>query len=177
MTELDFDGSDNIFADSESTLDLDSEQMDKLCYLISCLKDKGIYTYLTITSKRVSKLADGITEAEDTADGYKVEGFFEEKLIELQKDYMKKLLTWKNPYTDCALAEDGAVAMLEFMDSNSMFETVARFGSDFNIGSEQYQKAIDVKYNEFIKGLYKSDENLRKSWGSDYNFINNKFII
>ena len=174
MTELDFDGSDNIFADSESTLELDSEQMDKLCYLISCLKDKGIYTYLTITSKRVAKLADGITEAEDTADGYKIEGFFEEKLIELQKDYMKKLLTWKNPYTDCTLAEDGAVTMLEFMDSNSMFETVARFGSDFNIGSEQYQKAIDVKYNEFIKGLYKSDENLRKSWGSDYNFINNK---
>lgn len=170
MTELD---KHVLTADS---LELDKDKMDRLCYLISCLKEKGIYTYLTVTSKREAREADGITEIEDTSSGYKIEGFFEEKLIELQKDYMSKLLNYNNPYTRMKIALDPAVCMLEFLDSNSMFEVSSRSTSDTGISSQAYQSSINEKFNSFIRSKYSNDYNLKTVWKKDYDFTNGKGI-
>lgn len=170
MTELDK------YLLSESSKMLDKNKMDKLCYLISCFKEKGIYTYLTMTSKREAREIDGIEELADTSDGYKIEGFFEEKLIAAQKDYISKLLNYNNPYTGQKIGSDPAVCMLEFLDSNSIFEVSSRSNSEKGIGSQAYQSAINEKFNSFIASKYSNDYVLKTVWKKDYDFISGKGI-
>lgn len=176
MSEMDGDFEGSIFKDESSTLELSNEQMDKLCYLIYCLKEKGIYTYLTITSQRTVKEDDGVDEPEDTSDGYKVEAYFDEKLIDLQKKYISKLLSWKNDYTGFTLAKDPAVCMVEFLDANGLFDMSSRGESDWGIGSEKYQNEIDSKYNSYVKKKYSNTQALKKAWKKEYDFTDGKTL-
>lgn len=159
---------------SKNSTILDNNKMDSLCYLIACLKEKGIYTYLTITSKREARETDGIEELEDTSDGYKTEGFFAEKLIAAQKDYISKLLNYTNPYTGQKIGTDPAVCMLEFLDSNSMFEVSSRAGSERGISSKSYQSEINKLFNSFISSRYSDDYALKSEWKKEYDFTNGK---
>lgn len=169
MTELDGDFEGGIFADDGSTANISTAGMDKLCYFIKCLKDKGIYTYLTVTSKRAAKAGDGIENIGDTADGYKIEGFFDEKLISLQKDYLGKLLNYKNPYTGFKIGDDPAVAMLEFMDSNGMLMYSSLVRGEYGISSDGYYSELKNKFNAFISKKYKNKGALKSYWTSDYD--------
>ena len=173
MSGLDGDYECNIFSDGDNTLNLDPDSMDKLCYFIKCLKDKGIYVYLTVTSERPVLAGDGIEAIDDVAAGYKVEGFFDGKLIELQKDYLGKLLTYNNKYTSLAIGEDPAVAMIEYMDSNSMYAYSANPRSKNGVGSEYYFNQLNEKYNDFVREKYKTVSALKKAWALDYGIIDN----
>ena len=170
MTNLDGDYEGNIFANDEDTLTLDAVSMDKLCYLIKCLKDKGIYTYLTITSQRAAKQGDGIKAIEDVTDGYKVEGFFDERLIELQKEYLELLLTYNNPYTGYTIGTDPAVAMIEYMDSNSLFLFSGNPRTEYGISSDYYSSKLNKAYNKFITEKYGTNISLQNAWSKDYGF-------
>lgn len=176
MANLDGDYEGNIFASDDSTLELDADSMDKLCYLIKCLKDKGVYTYLTITSERPAKIADGIAEVEDVVDGYKVEGFYDEKLIELQKDYLRKLLDWNNEYTGTTIGKDHAVAMIEYMDSNSLFLHSENPRDEYGIATDYYFNGLNKNFNNFIASKYSTNAGLEKAWKSDYGFTAEKSI-
>lgn len=176
MSELDGDFKDNIFEDGNNTSTLNKDSMDKLCYLIKCLKDKGIYTYLTVTSKRKAKDGDGIEEIEDVSDGYKVEGFFDDKLISLQKDYLKKLLTYKNPYTGLEIGKDPCVAIVEFMDSNSIFMHSENISGKYGISSDKYFNSLNEKFNEYMYQFAKNDSSLKIRWKGDYGYTPEKGI-
>ena len=176
MSALDGDYEGNIFLGEENTSTLDPESMDKLCYFIKCLKDRGIYVYLTITSERPALEGDGIEEIYDVVPGYKVEGFFDKKLIELQQDYLKKLLTYTNKYTGISIGADPAVAMIEYMDSNSMFAYSANPRSKNGVDADYYFNQLNEKYNDFIISKYKGVSALRKAWADDYGYIDSNAL-
>ncbi len=158
----------------ENTLNIDNDKMDNLCYFIKCLKEKGIYVYLTMTSVRKPFVGDGIANIDDTADGYKIEGFYDEILINLQKEYISKFLGWFNPYTGLKICQDPCIAMIEFLDSNSMFAINSRVNDEFGISSEEYKSELDKKFDNFISEKYRTDYQLKKVWKSDYDFISGK---
>lgn len=176
MTNLDGDFEGNIFAGNTDTSTLDAESMDKLCYFIKCLKDRGVYVYLTITSQRPVLEGDGIENPGDITAGYKVEGFFDQKLIDLQKDYLKKLLSHKNKYTGITFAEDPAIAVIEYMDSNSMFLMSSNPRAKYGVSTGIYRDTLNKKYNDFLIRKYHSDSNLKKAWKDDYGFTEDRSL-
>jgi hypothetical protein len=106
-----------------TTRRLDPEMLDRLEYLIHCLKERGIYVFLSHLSSRMVRPGDGFPGPREAAEeigwGLKFEGMFDPFLIELQKEYLSQLLTHVNPYTGLALVDDPVLAMTEVVNENT----------------------------------------------------------
>lgn len=128
----------NLFGnDEKSTRKLDPESMDKFDYLVSALKKKGIYIYMDWLVHREFKKGDG-TIGDPKELGGKQVAIFEPKLIELQKEFIKNLMTHTNKYTKIAYKDEPAIIGSEFINESTIFST---FGKD-NIQGP-YKKVID----------------------------------
>ena len=95
---------------ANDTLTFNPKQLDRFFYLIAKLKEKGIYLTTDIFATRPIRPGDGIAECAK-ADGMerKVLNFFSPSAMRNWKEYAKRLLTTKNPYTGLTLAEDPAL--------------------------------------------------------------------
>jgi hypothetical protein len=139
---------------------LDPNQLERLDYFIAELKKRGIYANLNLNVGRTYQAGDGVRD-------YELLGFaksltyFDEHLLELQREYARQLLTHKNPYTGNAYVDEPAVAMIEFVNENSIIE--AWFGDRLNGKGTQknpgtwgdipasYAVALTEKYNAWLK--------------------------
>lgn len=98
--------------------DLDPAQLDKLDWLVYQLKLHGIYSNLNTHVSRDYPGSDyrGIDQFNY---GKGIDQFYQ-PYIEMQKDYAKKLLTHKNPYTGTTYNDEPAVAFVEVNNENSL---------------------------------------------------------
>lgn len=110
-----------IAADRNDTRALDPAQMDRLDFFIAELKRRGIYTDLNLNVARPYKPGDGVKDHELLGFA-KALTFFDARLLELQREYARQLLTHKNPYTGAIYAQEPAVALVEFVNENSLVE-------------------------------------------------------
>jgi hypothetical protein len=110
-----------IDASRNDTQALDPQQLDRLDFFINELKKRGIYADLNLNVARVFKAGDGVRDYELISYS-KALTYFDERLIELQKMYARQLLTHANPYTGNAYCDEPAVAMVEFLNENSLVE-------------------------------------------------------
>jgi hypothetical protein len=102
------------------TQHFDPEQLDKLDRMIAEMEKRGIYINLNLHVGRHFKPGDGLPQTESL--GYaKYCVLFDPRMIELQKDYARKLLTHRNPHTGRAYADDPAVVIIELTNENSLF--------------------------------------------------------
>lgn len=133
-------GLDEVIFGENDYGELSKPMADKLCVLIDKLKERGIYTYLApISDSR-----------------FKISGFFNSEQKDLQKKYLKNLLTYNN------IGNDPAVAMMELLPSNSMYDISAVFAkSDF-------LPELNTLYNEFIKAKYGNDSALKRAYRDGY---------
>lgn len=107
-------------ANAKDTQHFDEAQLDKLDYFIAELEKRGIYINLNLHVGRQFQPGDGLPETELL--GYaKYCVLFNPRMIELQKDYARKLLGHRNPYTGRTYAEDPAVVIVELTNENSLF--------------------------------------------------------
>ena len=133
--------------------EMNSDMADKLCYLISELKAKGIYTYLAFTPEE-----NGIIN------------FVDNQCVRSQKERITSVLSFFNPYTETKIGLDSSLAMVEFIDSQSAF----MYGNvDYKNGIGE---KVNVLFNEFLKEKYKSDSTLKASWGNDYGADSNQSL-
>lgn len=99
----------------------DAESMDRLDYLIYCLKKEGIYCYMDMFTYRKFKSEEGVENAIELSDAGKPYCIFDEKLIELQKDLSARLWTHFNPYTKLAYCDDPVFVMAEIVNESHLF--------------------------------------------------------
>ncbi|HWZ22220.1 MAG TPA: hypothetical protein VNW06_06170, partial [Cytophagaceae bacterium] len=132
----------NIFGNETNTRKLSSESLDKLDYLVTALKKKGIYIYLDLLVHRSFTAEDGIENKPPEAGGKQV-AYFDPKLIELQKEYISQLLSHKNKYTGNAYKDEPAIVGSEFINESSAF---LHFGGD--ILTAPYRKELEKNYEE-----------------------------
>ena len=130
----------NIFGNTSSTRKLSPASLDKVDYLISALKKKGIYIYLDLLVHRDFTKEDGIENKPPDAGGKQV-GYFDKKIIELQKEYINQLLNHKNPYTGAVYKDEPAIVGSEFINESSAF---LHFGGD--ILTEPYRKELQAQF-------------------------------
>lgn len=108
-------------AQRDDTRALDPAQMDRLDYFIAELKRRGIYSDLNLNVGRSYKPGDGVKDHELLSFA-KALTFFDPRLLELQREYARQLLTHFNPYTRSTYAQEPAVALVEFVNENSLVE-------------------------------------------------------
>jgi len=108
-------------AKGDNTRSLNPEALDRLDKFIFELKQRGIYADLNLNVYRTYKPGDGVRESEWLGIG-KGATYFDERLIELQREYARKLLTHTNTYTGRAYRDEPAVAVIEFVNENSLIE-------------------------------------------------------
>lgn len=155
--------SPNIFGSDKNSTSLDSNQMDKFNYLFYKLKEKGIYVMPSLLCSRVVTSAMGVTDANSIDAGMKIEGMFDEKLIQMQKDYAKALLTYKNPYTGKTLATDPASVMFEIQNECS----IVRYGENatYSISSSYYYNKFTALFTQWLIDKYGSRSAISSAWG------------
>ncbi|RRA49130.1 hypothetical protein [Acidipila sp. EB88] len=99
---------------------LDPRQLDREDYFIAELEKRGIYIDFNLLVGRPFNTADGVHDAAALHEGAKGTSLFDARMIELQKEYARELLTHRNPYTGHPYTEDPAVAVIEINNENAL---------------------------------------------------------
>ena len=99
----------------------DPESLDRMDYLIKCLKENGVYIYMDILTYRRFRSAESALGVEKLVSGAKIYSYTNQQLIELQKEFAKFLWTHVNPYTGLAYKDDPAVALTEITNEDDLF--------------------------------------------------------
>jgi len=118
----------------------DAESLDRFDYLIYCLKRAGIYIYLDQLVNRKFRPGDAIPGYEAIAENRSAKPYsnFDERLIELQKEYSQALWSHVNPYTRLAYKDDPAIALMEFANENDVFTQ--------GITDEPFRSNLEARY-------------------------------
>ena len=90
-------------------------------------------TLLDNSKGRIYKPGDGI-DSPIKNDQSKYVTLFNQKIIELQKDFSEKIIGHVNPYTGLTYADDPAMANLELTNENSLFNGWLGWNSDYIFG-------------------------------------------
>ena len=105
----------------ENTSTYDPVSFDRMDYLIYCLKQEGIYVYLDMLTYRKFKEADGVRNSVSLINRAAPYCLFDEKLIELQKEYMDVLWNHYNPYTGLCYKDDPVFALTDVCNEVCLF--------------------------------------------------------
>ena len=124
-----------------NTLTLDSGSMDRLDYLIHCLKQEGVYVYMDLLTYRRFKNGDGVEAADQLKDAAKPYSTYARKLIELQKKFNHDIWTHVNPYTKLAYKDDPVIVLVEVTNENDLFSQ--------NVTLEPYRTELEVLYRQW----------------------------
>jgi hypothetical protein len=105
----------------DDTRHLDAENLDRFDFLFAELKKRGIYAVLTMNIHRKFKAGDDVRDCKILGIG-KGATFFNPRLIELQHEFARNLLTHQNPYTGAEYRHEPALAVVEMVNENSLVE-------------------------------------------------------
>ncbi|MCE5348127.1 MAG: cellulase family glycosylhydrolase [Bacteroidales bacterium] len=158
-----------IAEDSKTQRNLDPSQMDKLDYLISVFKKRGIYVDINLHVARWWDDRDGFSGKDKRPAFDKGLDNFEPRMIELQKEYARKLLTHVNPFTGLAYTEDPCVAVVEINNENALFNQY--HGGAIDQLPDPYASEFRWQWNKWLHNKYKTTAGLIKSWKSDTTTI------
>ena len=105
------------------TLHFNKENLDRFHYFYARLREKGMYITTDIYATRPIKPGDRIAECRSTMhDGYrKVLQFFSDSALDNWKEYARRVLTMKNPYTGMSMVEDPAFFSLNLDNEAPLF--------------------------------------------------------
>jgi len=165
---------------SPTEVKLDKEALDRFDYLVKELKDKGIYIELSLIGTWRFHAPDKIKAGSspmftETYEGRRLLqalGMFDPSVYNLQKQYAKKLLTHKNPYTNLTYADEPALASLEIINETTLTYSWLRgylkSSSPKNLHlTEYYSRELDILWNTWLRNKYGSDEALKEAWNLD----------
>jgi hypothetical protein len=158
------------------TQSFDPEQLDRLDFFVAELKKRGIYTNLNLNVGRTYKAGDNVPDW-DAVQIWKGMTFVGQRLTELQRDYARDLLTHFNPYTKSEYRNEPAVAIVEIVNENSIFEFWLRNwlrgektkdGPNIQLDfTAFYEQQLTEMYQKWLAEIRKPDElaQLRKLAG------------
>lgn len=151
-----------IWGDSENHLTIDAKKLERLDYLIDQLKRRGIYTNLNLHVSRSFGPKEGFVAREQRPKYDKGLDNLEPRMIELQRDYARDLLTHINPYTGLAYTKDPAIAFVEINNENALFDQWSR--GELDTLPEPYATTFREQWNAWLYKKYTSTKRLRDRW-------------
>lgn len=151
-----------VAADPATQRQLAPEQVDRLDYLIAALKRRGIYVDVNLHVARFWDERDGFAHRNQRPWADKGLDNFEPRMIALQKEYARALLTHVNPYTELTYANDPAIAVVELNNENALFNQF--LGGAIDRLAEPYASEFRRLWNEWLRRQYVSTAALRAAW-------------
>ncbi len=143
------------------------EQIDKLDYFVAELKKQGVYSNFNLNVGRNYRKGDDVPYY-DYLGLAKGTTLFNDRIIELQKDYATQLLTHKNTYTGNQYKNEPALAFIEIVNENSLVEAwfTGRLNGDHNSTEtstwsgipKYYADELTKKYNEWLEKQFFENE-------------------
>lgn len=143
------------------TRHLSAASLDLLDYLIADLEQNGIYLSIDLCDYRTLQLGDAVQDWGDILGGLKVTGEFDPRLIALQKEYAKQLMTHLNPYTGMRLIDDPAVVFQQIIDESSLD------WSQIDAIPAPYQVELRALFTAWLARQYSSRAALAAAWKTD----------
>ncbi|MEL7240470.1 MAG: hypothetical protein AAGK78_16560, partial [Planctomycetota bacterium] len=151
--------------------DFNPEALDRLDYLIHAFKERGIYVNLNLKVSKELGEADGFPpEAEMGREHYRHQkrlDRFHPRMIELQKDFARKLLNHENAYTGLRYADDPAIAIVEINNENSiMHEWPGQpLGTGWDRTTDYFRDELTSQWNTWLQTRYANKAELIAAWG------------
>jgi len=150
-----------------TTQAFDAAALDRVDYFVAELKKRGIYVYMDLLDYRQFRTADGVAHGDDFTHNWqgsmKGASIFDERMIELQKDYATKLLTHRNPYTGLRYVDDPAIAVIETTNENSVFYFFQMSG----LSLPHYRDELQRRWNRWLSLRYGDRASVAKAWTDD----------
>ncbi len=150
--------------DAETQRKLSPEQLDKLDYMIATFKKHGIYVNMNLHVGRTLDERDGLPGGSPWAN--KTVGQFMPRMVELQKEYARDLLTHVNRYTGNAYTDEPAVAMIEISNEDQGLVKFGRAGRIPSLG-KPFRDELVRQWNAWLHAKYPSEEAIRSAWMRD----------
>lgn len=100
---------------------INPECMERMDYLVKCLKDQGIYIAADITTYRKFKSGDGVKDANRLSDNMKGVALYDPVMIDLQKEFATNFWTHENPYTGLTYKDDPVFVLVDITNENDLF--------------------------------------------------------
>ncbi len=122
---------------------LDPDQLDREDFFIAQLEQRGIYIDFNLLVGRPFMAGDGVTDADKLREGAKGTSLFDPRLIELQQEYARQLLTHRNPYTGRSYTRDPAIAIVEVNNENAI-------NVGYRAPSRYYAQELETLYNQWL---------------------------
>jgi len=120
----------------------DAKQLDRLDFEIAEFKKRGIYVDLNLNVGRSYKAGDGVQDFDKIQWG-KGLTLFDPRLIELEKEYARNLLTHVNPYTKIEYRNEPAIAIVEILNENALY-------MGFRAPTPYYDEELTRIYNTWL---------------------------
>ncbi|MEO8561831.1 MAG: hypothetical protein ABI601_07130 [bacterium] len=139
---LDLDAPRGIIAAGADSRHFDAPQLDRLDFLVAELKKRGIYVDLNLNVGRSYRAGDSVPDFDKIRWG-KGMVLYDPRLIALQKEYAKKILTHVNPYTGKAYRDEPAVAIVEILNENGLWVGFS--------GTPYYDAELTAQYNRWLE--------------------------
>lgn len=135
------------------------EGLDRFDYFVAKLKEKGIYLHVDLIVAREFMAEDELDYPGGTPSCIKRYPMYNERLIELQKEYAKELLCHVNPYTGLALIDDPAVVTVQINNEESAIK-----GTDDSELMKFYRDEVQRHFNHYLLMKYDTREHLKEAW-------------
>lgn len=135
----------------DNTRSFDPECIDRLDYLIYCLKQEGIYMYLDLLTYRHFLPGDEVDAVDQLSQAAKPYTYFDPRLIKLQKEFNRDLWTHTNPYTKLAYKDEPSIALSELQNESDPFA--------YPVLIDPYRSRLESQYRSWSaeRGLFVSD--------------------
>ncbi len=150
-------------ANPKSLRVFDPGQVDRQDYLIAALKKRGIYVNINLHCARKMDERDGFSGKDLRPPADNGLNNFEPRLIELQKEYAKDVLTRVNPYTGLAYTDDPCVAVIEINNENAML-FYYHYQDWLDRLPEPYAGELRRQWNVWLKRRYASTAAMQEAW-------------
>ena len=144
----------------KDTQHFDEESLDRLDYMIACMKKEGIYIYLDMTVSRVFRSGDGVAnwDLPKRSTPYCI---IDARMIRLQKQFMDDIWNHVNPYTGLAYKDEPAIALSDVVNEQDLFGVYGKielepYATDFRNAFRAWcgekgirldVDAVDLNYN------------------------------
>lgn len=141
---------------------VEDERLDRFEYMVKCFKDHGIYILIDNivgVSRWALKDSDGVVEAAKYG-AHRSWAYYDPRLKELGTQFLVKLLSRKNRYTQMTLAEDPVVAMGLLINEQAVFWDYLNFQGQ----PEHYRLQLKKRFNQWLLKQYSNRSVLESAW-------------
>lgn len=162
----DLENGGSIWKKGRAMIEVDPAQLDKLDYFVYALKKHGVYTNLNLQTTRDYVPELGFPEeVRQLKDFAKKIDKVDRRMIALQKEYAKRLLDRKNPYTGLAYRDEPALAVVEINNENSLVGWPGEApGAGLTELPPYFRGEVETAWNAWLRKTYADAAALTKAW-------------